>query len=250
MSFLNKSLALINCDMGEGMENDALIMPFINSANIACGYHAGNEMIMRTTIGLAIQHSVRIGAHPSFRDKENFGRTEMDLPSTEIYDIVSEQVNLLKEIAILMGAVMQHVKPHGALYNMSARDPKLANTIARAIKDVDHSLILVGLSGSVSISEAKALGLKTESEVFADRTYQDDGSLSSRKEPNAFIETEAGCIEHVRQMIEEGMVTTVSGKKIPIVADTICIHGDGENAVRFARALHQKLSVISSIKNS
>jgi 5-oxoprolinase (ATP-hydrolysing) subunit A len=250
MSFLNKTVAVINCDMGEGMENDALIIPFINSANIACGYHAGNEMIMRTTIGLAMQHSVRIGAHPSFRDKENFGRTEMDLPSTEIYDIVSEQVNLLKEIAISMGAVMQHVKPHGALYNMSARDPKLANTIARAIKDVDHSLILVGLSGSVSISEAKALGMKTESEVFADRTYQDDGSLSSRKEPNAFIETETGCIDHVMQMIDKGMVTTVTGKKIPIVADTICIHGDGENAVRFARALHHKISTISSIKNS
>jgi 5-oxoprolinase (ATP-hydrolysing) subunit A len=241
-----KKIVDINCDMGEGMENDALIMPYINSANIACGFHAGDSDTMKKTVALALQYSVRIGAHPSFRDKENFGRTEMDIPLQEVYDMVKEQVQSLQEVAGAMGTSVQHVKPHGALYNMSARDQMLAHMIATAIKDVDPSLILVGLSGSVSISEAVKVGLKTESEVFADRTYQDDGSLTSRKSPGAFIETESASIDHVMQMINESTVTTVSGKKIPIAAETICIHGDGENALVFAKALssHIKKSIL------
>jgi 5-oxoprolinase (ATP-hydrolysing) subunit A len=160
--------------------------------------------------------------------------------------MVKEQVQSLQEVAGAMGTSVQHVKPHGALYNMSARDQMLAHMIATAIKDVDPSLILVGLSGSVSISEAVKVGLKTESEVFADRTYQDDGSLTSRKSPGAFIETESASIDHVMQMINESTVTTVSGKKIPIAAETICIHGDGENALVFAKALssHIKKSIL------
>jgi 5-oxoprolinase (ATP-hydrolysing) subunit A len=241
-----KKIVDIDCDMGEGMENDALIMPYINSANIACGFHAGDSDTMKKTVALALQYSVRIGAHPSFRDKENFGRTEMDIPLQEVYDMVKEQVQSLQEVAGAMGTSVQHVKPHGALYNMSARDQMLAHMIATAIKDVDPSLILVGLSGSVSISEAVKVGLKTESEVFADRTYQDDGSLTSRKSPGAFIETESASIDHVMQMINESTVTTVSGKKIPIAAETICIHGDGENALVFAKALssHIKKSIL------
>jgi 5-oxoprolinase (ATP-hydrolysing) subunit A len=236
-----KKFVGINCDMGEGMENDALIMPYINSANIACGFHAGDRDTMKKTIDLALQYSVRIGAHPSFRDKENFGRTETNLPLQEVYDLVTEQVHALNEVSLAMGTKVQHVKPHGALYNMSARDERIAQTIANAIKDVDHSLILVGLSGSVSISEATHMGLKTESEVFADRTYQDDGSLTSRKQHGAFIETESACIAHVMQMINEAMVTTVSGKKIPVTVETICIHGDGEHALAFAKALSNQI---------
>lgn len=228
----------INCDLGEGAGNDELIMPFITSANIACGYHAGDSETMWRTVESAVRHNVAIGAHPSFFDRKNFGRSEMNLDPAEIYDLVTQQIMVLTEIASSLDTKLQHVKPHGALYNLSAKDAALARTIARAVKDFDSNLILFGLCGSFSISEAKAIGIKTASEVFADRTYQDDGSLTPRSQPNALIEETGKVITQVLQMINEGTVTTQSGKVIPIVAETICIHGDGKQAVAFSKAIH------------
>jgi UPF0271 protein len=231
----------VNCDMGEGMPNDALLMPYISSANIACGYHAGSRSIMQRTVQLAMQHDVAIGAHPGFNDKANFGRTEMRLSMEEIYDLVTEQVFSLQEMIRSNNGIMHHVKPHGALYNMSAKDPGIANRIAKAVYDIDKGLVVFGLSGSCSISEAKNIGLATASEVFADRSYQDDGSLTPRSQPGAMIETTERSIQQVLQMIQQQAVTSVSGKTVPILAETICIHGDGEHAVDFARHIYQTL---------
>ncbi len=231
----------INCDMGEGMDHDTGIMPFISSANIACGFHAGDEKTMQQTILLAIENKVAIGAHISFPDKENFGRTEMHLSKNEIDVLIFQQLTRMQKIAESLGAEIHHVKPHGALYNMSARDAELANTIASAVKQFNPHLILFGLSGSHSISEAKAIGLQTASETFADRHYNDDGSLTSRSQPNAMIEDEEEIIQQVLQMVQEGTVPTVTGKKIPVLAETICIHGDGKNALAFARIISSVL---------
>lgn len=227
----------LNCDMGEGIGNDEAIMPFITSANIACGYHAGDEATMRSTILLAKKHGVNIGAHPSFFDRENFGRTEMQLPPQEIYQLIIDQLHMFQSVAETCEATVHHVKPHGALYNIAARDRFLANAVVMAIKDFDPELIVYGLSKSYLISEAVNLGLKTMNEVFADRTYQDDGSLTPRSQPNALIEKEEDAIKQVLQMVEEKTVTTVTGKRLPIGAETICIHGDGKHAVRFAQAI-------------
>lgn len=238
----------INCDVGEGTGNpalpvdrDELLMPFISSANIACGYHAGDAATIKRTIELCIKHNVSIGVHPSFYDKNNFGRIEMNLPVDDLYDLVTRQLILFNEIADSLGQKINHVKTHGALYNMSARDALMANVIAKAVRDFDNSLILFGLSGSHSISEAKAIGLKTASEVFADRGYQDDGSLVARSLPNALIEDTGKAVQQVLQMIKEGTVTTISGKTIPIVAETICIHGDGRHALEFAKAIYEAI---------
>src|SRR5436853_4082198 len=231
----------INCDMGEGIGTDEMIMPFISSANIACGYYAGDEHIMKQTIELAAKNHVAIGAHPSFLDKENFGRTEMNLPPEEVYDLIILQLKMIDKIIKRKKTKLHHVKPHGALYNMSAKDPAIANAIANAVKDFASSFVLFGLSGSHSIQEAEKLNLKTASEVFADRTYQDNGTLTPRSQPHALIENVEGSIAQVLQMIKEKKVTSINGKTISIVADTICIHGDGKNAVAFAKAIHQTL---------
>lgn len=233
-----KLLADINCDMGEGIGNEEDLMPFISSANIACGYHAGDAATMYATAELAVRYGVAIGAHPSFHDRENFGRTAMKLALNEVYDIVSQQLYLLQEIVNGLDAGMQHVKPHGALYNMAAKDAALAATIARAVKDFDSRLVLFGLSGSCSISEARTIGLKTANEVFADRTYRDDGSLTPRSDMGAMITDENEAVKQVLQMIGDKTVTTTSGKIIPVMADTVCIHGDGVHAASFARAMH------------
>jgi UPF0271 protein len=224
--------------MGEGIGNDELIMPFIHTANIACGYHAGDEKTMWQTIELAIKHNVKIGAHPSFYDKENFGRTEIKISVEEIYELVTQQLILLNEIAMEFNTKLHHVKPHGALYNMSAKDASIAKSIAKAIKDFDSTLIVYGFSGSLSIAEAKAMGLQTANEVFADRTYQDDGSLTPRSQPNALLNDADKLVQQVLQIINTGTVTTVNGKTIPIIADTICIHGDGKHAVEFAKRIN------------
>ena len=231
----------LNCDMGEGVGLDEALMPWITSANIACGFHAGNGTIMRRTMDLALQYKVHIGAHPSFYDRDNFGRREMKLSNEKIYAIVIEQLIKADMIAREKNTSLYHVKPHGALYNMAARDQKIAPAIALAVKDFNEDLVLYGLSGSCMIHEASAIGLKTASEVFADRTYQDDGSLTPRSHPNALIEDEGVALRQVLQMVHEGTVTAVSGKRIPIVADTICIHSDGRQAVAFARSIHQAL---------
>jgi 5-oxoprolinase (ATP-hydrolysing) subunit A len=236
----------INCDMGEGIGNDEFIMPFITSANIACGYHAGDAVTIQQTIEACQKHHVVIGAHPSFYDKENFGRKELNLPVDEIYELIIQQLIIITEIAETVDQKLHHVKPHGALYNLSAKDAGTANAIAKAVKDFDESLILYGLSSSHSISEAKKIGLKTASEVFADRTYQDNGSLAPRSQPNALIEETDKVIAQVLQMIMEGTVTTISGKIIPIVAETICLHGDGKQAVEFAKAIHDAIGKLST----
>ena len=227
--------------MGEGIGSDEAIMPFVTSANISCGFHAGNGDTIRNTIALALKYHIHIGAHPSFRDRENFGRKEIQLDHDKLYAIVLEQLIKMDLIVKEKGTTLRHIKPHGALYNMAAREPKIASTIAQVVQDFNNELIVYGLSNSFLISEAKAFGLTTASEVFADRTYQDDGSLTPRSQPNALIEDDEQCIQQVMQMVTEGTVTTTTGKIIPIVADTICIHGDGKNAVSFARKIHDVL---------
>lgn len=231
----------INCDTGEGIGNDEELMPFITSASIACGYHAGDEHTMRETILLAQKYGVAAGAHPSFMDRDNFGRTEMDCTAQEVYGLVVHQVTALEEIAKECGVVLHHVKPHGALYNMAARDRELALAIAKAVRDCNPALVLYGLSGSFLISEGKASGLTTWSEVFADRTYQDDGSLTPRTEEGALITDAEGAVRQVEGMMHEGVVTTVNGVCVPIIADTVCIHGDGPSAVAIAKAIKERL---------
>lgn len=237
---MNKIVDL-NCDMGEGLSNDALLMPLISSANIACGYHAGNDDTIKQTIELALKHHVAIGAHPGFSDKANFGRTEIPITLPYLFDLITEQIFLIKKIAASFGATLHHVKPHGALYNMAARDARLARTIAAAVKSVDASFILYGLSGSHLIKEAEALKLKNAAEAFADRSYQSDGSLIPRSLPGALIEKTADSIKQVLQMVTEKTVTTINKEIIPIRADTICIHGDGKHAVDFAMQIRNTL---------
>jgi UPF0271 protein len=231
-----------NCDMGEGIGTDALIMPFISSASIACGYHAGDPTEMYQAVSLAVKYNVSVGAHVSYFDKENFGRIEMNLPEAEVYELIQQQLIVLKEITDIFNLPLTHVKPHGALYNQSAKDSSLARTIATAIKDFDENLVLFGLSRSYSIREAESIGLKASNEVFADRTYQDDGSLTPRSQPRALIEDAEAAVMQVVQIIREGTVQTVSGKIIPIVGETICIHGDGKHAVEFAKSIHNVLA--------
>jgi UPF0271 protein len=229
--------------MGEGIGNDAALMPYVTSANIACGYHAGDEATMHQTVQLAKSHGVLVGAHPSFPDRENFGRKEMDLSGDEVYNLVKAQITKLKVIALAHEVPLCHVKPHGALYNMAAKEAAIASAIAKAVKDVDANLVLFGLSGSCLIREGEALGLQTKSEVFADRTYQDDGSLTPRTQKGALIEDEAGAIQQVLHIVNGGCVTTITGKVISINAQTICLHGDGHNAVALAKAIHKALLV-------
>ncbi len=231
----------INCDMGEGIGNESSIMPFISSANIACGFHAGNENEMKRVVKLCLQYKVAIGAHPSFNDKENFGRTEMNLPATEIQQLIQDQLHILNKIVRAAGGTLHHVKPHGALYNMAAKDVRIATVVARAVKDFDSSLVYYGLSGSVMIESALKAGLSTANEVFADRTYQPDGSLTPRSESGALITNTDAAIQQVLQMIQEKIVTATNGKKIAMHAETICVHGDGMHAVEFAKKINHRL---------
>lgn len=213
----------LNCDLGEGIGNDAALMPYIDEANIACGFHAGDAFTMRETVALCIRHGVKIGAHPSYLDRENFGRKEIELSPEEIYLLVKKQIEILNQIVKTAGGELNHVKPHGALYNTSAKNEVVAKAIAKAVKDVNGDLILFGLKGSLSIEVALAIGLKTAEEAFADRRYESDGSLTPRSQPGACF-TE---IQDVLDQVEK------------IKADTWCIHGDGPHAVDFAKALHE-----------
>ncbi len=236
----------LNCDMGESfgawtIGNDAELMDFVSSVNIACGFHAGDASVIRKTIETAIEKKIKIGAHPSFPDLQGFGRREMKLSPQEIFDIVLYQVSALKGICEALGTQLHHVKPHGALYNIAAKDENSAQSIAKAVKAIDSNLIFYGLSGSFLISEAEKIGLKTASEVFADRTYQTDGSLTPRSEPNALIKDTEIAIAQVLQMIQTHTVTATNGETVEIKAETVCIHGDGENALDFARTIRQRL---------
>lgn len=214
----------VNCDLGEGIGNDAALMPYIDEANIACGFHAGDAFTMRETVALCIRHGVKMGAHPSYLDRENFGRKEIELSPEEIYLLVKKQIEILNQIVKTTGGTLNHVKPHGALYNTSAKNAEVARAIAKAVKDVNGDLILFGLKGSLSIEVAQTMGLKTADEAFADRRYESDGSLTPRSQPGACF-TE---IQDVLDQVEK------------IKADTWCIHGDGPYALEFAKALKAK----------
>ena len=232
----------LNCDMGEGYGNDAELMDYVSSVNIACGFHAGDIDTMKSTVDLAIKKGIAIGAHPGYRDPENFGRSEQNLPLDEIKKLILEQVLNLQNICMEAGVSLSHVKPHGALYNQSARNPEIARAIAEVVIGITGNPVLFGLSGSHSIAEAKKIGLLTASEVFADRTYQPDGSLTPRSRPDALITNEEKAVTQVLDMIKYGRVRSTEATMIPIVAETVCIHGDGDNALEFARIINRKLA--------
>lgn len=224
------------------MGNDFALMNFVSSVNIACGFHAGDASVTRKTVEKAVEKNLAVGAHPSFPDLQGFGRREMKMSEAEIFDIVLYQVSAVKGICEAFGAKLRHVKPHGALYNQAAKDEKIANAIAEAVKMIDKNLIFYGLSESFLISEAEKIGLKTASEVFADRTYQSDGNLTPRTMKNALIENAETSLDQVLQMINSQTVTAVNGEIVPIKAETVCIHGDGTNALEFAEIIHRKLT--------
>ncbi|WP_404828957.1 LamB/YcsF family protein [Effusibacillus dendaii] len=223
------------------MGNDEQILEFVTSANIACGFHAGDPGTMKKTVELALQKGVAVGAHPGLPDLIGFGRRNIDISPQEAYDLVVYQIGALYGFVKAAGASLQHVKPHGAFYNMAAKNRKLADAIAQAIYNVDPQLILFGLSGSELIQAGEAIGLRTASEVFADRTYQQDGSLTPRRQPDALITDGQKAVQQVVRMIKEGKVTSQQGIDVSIKADTVCIHGDGPHALEFARQIHNML---------
>jgi UPF0271 protein len=227
----------INCDMGEGMPHDDALLPLIHWANISCGVHAGDEKTIIHTIHGCMIHEILIGAHPSFPGKHNFGREETHMSIREIYDMVKTQLVYFNQLISSLDAHFHHVKPHGALYNLSARNKSVAAAIAEAVKDQNPELTLVGLSNSYSITEANRVGLNSANECFADRTYHQDGSLSPRKEPGSVIEEELKMLEQVRGIMDAGIVTATNGNQITVRADTICLHGDGRHVIQFAKAI-------------
>ena len=231
----------LNCDLGEGMLTDEAIMPYISSANIACGAHAGDENTIKRTIALCLEHNVAIGAHPGFADKNNFGRISVKLSPAELYELFYSQIVLVKRIAANMGATLHHVKPHGALYNMAATDNLYAQIVVQATNDADPTLIFYGLSNSCMTKAATLANIKTANEVFADRTYQEDGTLTPRNKDNALIADTNIAVEQALQLITRNNVNAVSGKAVPVKADTICLHGDGVHAVEFARMIYERL---------
>lgn len=232
----------LNADVGEGMGDDAAIMQYLSSANVACGYHAGNAAVMRTTIGFAQRHQVAVGAHPGFQDRKSFGRRELTMTAAEIEELIGRQVHTLAEAAAEKGVRVTHVKPHGALYNMAARDAGLASAIARSVAAVDRSLLLFGLAGSRLIDEGRKAGLRTVSEVFADRAYRADGSLVPRTEPGAVLEDSGLVTSRALEMVRDRAVAAVDGTRVPLDVETICIHGDTPGAVEFARQLRAALA--------
>ncbi|MFT4274323.1 MAG: 5-oxoprolinase subunit PxpA [Pantoea sp.] len=227
----------LNADLGEGSGSDQELLQLVSSANIACGFHAGDAATMLQSVRWAQAAGVAIGAHPSFPDRENFGRTAMQLPPDIVYAQMIYQIGALKSLAESEGARLVHVKPHGMLYNQAAADPQLADTIARAVKAVDAGLILVGLAGSESIQAAAHHGLKTREEVFADRGYLSSGALVPRGQPGALIEDTAQSIAHTLTMVQQRKVQSISGDWVAVNAQTVCLHGDGAHALQFAHAL-------------
>lgn len=236
----------INCDLGESygiyrMESDEHILPWITSANIACGFHAGDPATMRSTVELALEHQVAIGAHPGLPDLQGFGRRRMDVTPQETYDMMVYQIGALDAFVRAQGGRMHHVKPHGALYNMAAADVTLAEAVAEAVYRVQPELYLYGLAGSALIEAADRIGVRSVSEVFADRTYEADGTLRSRQLPGAVIHRSDQALAQVLRMVTEGTVLAVDGTVVPIKAQTICIHGDGQQALAFAKDIRNLL---------
>lgn len=231
----------LNVDLAEGCSNDEQLLQLVTSANVCCGLHAGDYNEMRKAIAWAKANNVRVGAHPSFPDRENFGRTNMQLPDDELKACLFYQLGAAKALCDAANVPMEYVKPHGALYNMAAKDPHLAALIAKTVKSVDPSLKLMGLSGSLMLTIAEQHGLATISEVFADRHYLADGSLVPRTRDDAMVESDDEAIAQVLQMVLEGTVPTVDGVNVAIKADSICLHGDGEHAVVFAERIRKAL---------
>ena len=230
-----------NCDLGEDCGDDAAILPYISSASIACGGHAGSRETMRTTLERCVGNGVAVGAHPSHADREHFGRRELAIDDAPLAALVREQVETLAELAAQRGVRLQHVKPHGALYNQSARDPRIAAVIADTVRAIDPRLYLVGLAGSASTAAARAIGLTALEEVFAERRYQASGQLVPRGTAGAVIERVEDALAQVRSVVERGGVVALDGSAVPLHGDTLCLHGDRPDAAPFARALHAGL---------
>ncbi|WP_316931557.1 5-oxoprolinase subunit PxpA [Pedobacter jeongneungensis] len=236
----------LNCDMGEAfgnyaMPNDDLLMDYISSANIACGFHAGDPGVMQQTVALAVKKGVAIGAHPGLPDLQGFGRREMKITASEAYQLTLYQIGALSAFVKAAGGKLNHVKAHGALYNMAAKDATLAKAIVQAVYDFDPDLMLYALAGSKMITEAKEKGIVTASEVFADRTYQDDGTLTPRSNHNAMVTSEEDAINQVLNFALKQEVNSVTGNRIEVVAETVCLHGDGAHAVAFAKLIAERL---------
>jgi len=232
----------LNCDMGESygawkMGDDAGIMPLISSANIACGFHGGDPATIRQTVRLALDHGVAIGAHPSLPDLMGFGRRAMKISPQELYDLVVYQAGALDAFARAAGSRLHHIKCHGALYNMAANDEGLSEAMVRAAKDLGAMLYVLSKSKNYDI--AKCLGVPVCGEVFADRGYSDDGTLAPRDKPGGMVEDPDQAVAQALAMVEEGYVTSLSGKRVPVAADTLCLHGDQPGAAAFARALRK-----------
>ena len=236
----------INCDLGESsklhsIKNVPLLLKIVNSANIACGYHAGDRSTMEKTIEISKENNVSIGAHPSFNDPENFGRKRLNLPSSEIKKLIIDQINILSDIAQKTGMKVTHVKPHGALNNMACEDYDLAKVISETIMQTNKELIFLVPTGSQMEKAGKKLGLKIAAEIFADRNYEDDGNLVSRSKDNAMIIDPEIAKKHVIRMVESQALNCYSGKQIPCEIDSICVHGDGKSAVSTAKLIKEGL---------
>lgn len=227
----------LNCDMGEKVGHDEEIMPYITSANIACGFHAGDEASMGETVRLAKRYGVAVGAHPGWKDRDGFGRNEMSLPPEEVEALILEQVNTLAEIAKAEGVELHHVKPHGALYNQAAKDRMLANAVARAVKRVGGGLVLVGLAGSGLVEAGLEVALKVANEGFPDRNYNPDGTLVSRKQPHAILDAPEEIAQHAIALVKNGI--DFSGRRVKV--DTLCLHGDHPRAAENARQVREAL---------
>lgn len=232
----------LNADLGEGCANDEALLQLVSSANIACGFHAGDAQTLRQSVRWALQYGVAIGAHPSFPDRENFGRTPMQLPPETVYAQVVYQLGAVAAMARAEGGLMVHVKPHGMLYNQAAVEPALAEAIALAVKAVDPALRLVGLAGSELIRAGEKLGLATRQEVFADRGYQADGTLVPRGQPGALITSDELALEQTLEMVRHHRVRTQAGTWAAVRAETVCLHGDGDHALSFARTLRERFA--------
>ena len=236
----------INCDLGErsklhSTENDPLLLEIVNSANIACGYHAGDKPTMEKTIDISKKNNVSIGAHPSFKDPENFGRKKLDLTSNEIRKLVIDQINILSEVANNKGMKVTHVKPHGALNNMACENYDLAKVISESIIEANKDLIFLVPTGSQMEKAGKKFNLKVAAEIFADRNYEDDGNLVSRSKDNALITDPEIAKKHVIKMVENQALNCYSGKQIPCDIDSVCVHGDGQSAVNTAKEIRDGL---------
>jgi UPF0271 protein len=231
-----------NCDLGEGCGDDAAIIPLVTSASIACGGHAGDEATMRTTLRLCREHGVAAGAHPGYPDREGFGRRELPFSPDEIRGFVREQMDTLGAIAASENMRLAHVKPHGALYNVAARDRLIAEAIVAAVREVDPELVVFGLSGSQLTASAEAADLRVAHEVFAERRYEADGSLTPRNRDDAVIHDPGETIEQVRSFVRDGSVAARTGERIRLRADTLCLHGDRSGAAQFARTIRDALT--------